>query len=78
MTETKNPEAQNEELNLEQLEDAAGGFEPGLYYDDVSLIPFKSEPKLNKQNISGTAGPGGTTFLKQNLSGSAGPGGDDI
>ena len=25
MTETKNPEAQNEELNLEQLEDAAGG-----------------------------------------------------
>ena len=74
MTDPKNPEAQSEELNLEQLEEAAGG-----YYDDVSLIPYlKSEPKRNKQNVSGTAGPGGTSFPKTNVAGSAGPGGDDI
>ena len=57
MTDPKNPETTNEELGLEQLEDAAGG-----YYDDVSLIPFKSEPKRNKQNLGGTSGPGGTSF----------------
>ena len=71
MTDPKNPEATNEELDLEQLEEAAGG----LYYDDVSLIPFKSEPKRNKQNVRGTSGPGGTTYLKDNIGGSAGPGG---
>ena len=71
MTDPKNPEATNEELNLEQLEDAAGG----LYYDDVSLIPFKSEPKRNKQNIGGSAGPGGTSYPKTNLGGASGPGG---
>ena len=71
MTDPKNPEAQSEELNLEQLEEAAGG-----YYDDVSLIPYlKSEPKRNKQNVSTTSGPGGTTFLKQNVSSTSGPGG---
>ena len=75
MTDPKNSEAMNEELGLEQLEDAAGGFEPGLYYDDVSLVPFKSEPKRNKQNVGGTSGPGGTTFLKQNVGGTSGPGG---
>ena len=29
MTDPKNPEAQNEELDLEQLKDAAGGLEGG-------------------------------------------------
>ena len=53
MTDPKNPEAQNEELDLEELKGAAGG-------------------------VGGLSGPGGTTFLKQNVSGSAGPGGDDI
>ena len=63
MTDPKNTEAQSEELNLEQLEEAAGG-----YYDDVSLIPYlKSEPKRNKQNIGGTAGPGGTSFPKTGI-----------
>ena len=64
MTDHKNPEATNEELNLEQLEEAAGG----LYYDDVSLIPYlKSEPKRNKQNLSGASGPGGTSFPKTGI-----------
>ena len=71
MTDPKNSEAQNEELDLEQLEDAAGG-----YFDDVSLIPYlKSEPKRNKQNIGGTSGPGGTSFPKTNLGSTSGPGG---
>ena len=76
MTDPKKPESTNEELNLEQLEEAAGGSAPGgVYYDDVSLIPFKSEPKRNKQNVGGSAGPGGTTFLKENVSGASGHGG---
>ena len=71
MTDPKNSEAQNEELDLEQLEDTAGG-----YFDDVSLIPYlKSEPKRNKQNIGGTSGPGGTSFPKTNLGSTSGPGG---
>ena len=53
MTDPKNPEAINEELDLEELKDAAGG-------------------------LGTTSGPGGTTFLKQNVAGSAGPGGDDV
>jgi hypothetical protein len=30
------------------------------------------------ENIAGTAGPGGSTFLTENIGGSADPGGDDI
>ena len=68
MTDPKKPESTNEELNLEQLEEAAGGSGPGgLYYDDVSLIPFKSEPKRNKQNVGGSAGPGGTSYPKKKV-----------
>ena len=66
MTDPKNPEAQNEELDLEQLEDAAGG---------IGTTSGPGGTSYLKQNISGTSGPGGTTFLKQNVSGTSGPGG---
>ena len=38
MTDPKNPEAQNEELDLEQLEDAAGGVIHPSYLTDPTKI----------------------------------------
>ena len=73
MTDPKNPEAMNEELNLEQLEDAAGGI--GATCTPVCVLGFK---KNLKENVGTTAGPGGTTFPKTNIGGSADPGGDDV
>ena len=69
MTDPKNPEAQNEELDLEELKDAAGG----LGNDRTYL----RGPKRTVQNV-GEPGPGGTSFPKTNLGGSASPGGDDV
>ena len=69
MTDPKNSEAQNEELDLEQLEDAAGG---------LGTTSGPGGTTYLKENIGGSAGPGGTTFLKQNVGGSASPGGDDV
>ena len=57
MTDPKNPEAQNEVLDLEQLKDAAGGLEGGSG-NDTNL----RGPKRTVQNIGGTSGPGGTSF----------------
>ena len=78
MTDPKNSENQSEELSLDELEGVAGGgvcFEDriGESDEDVNDTCFKL-----KQSLSGTAGPGGSTFLKSNLGGSANPGGDDI
>ena len=70
MTDPKNSEAQNEELDLEQLKDAAGGLEGGSGNDT-----YLRGPKRTVQNLSGTSGPGGTTYLKENLGGTSGPGG---
>ena len=66
MTDAKNPEAQSEELDLEQLEDAAGG---------VSGASGPGGTTFLKQNVGGTSGPGGTTYLKENVGGTADPGG---
>ena len=89
MTDPKNSEAQSEELDLEQLKDAAGGLEGTEGNDRVQ--PRHKRTLLNvgstsgpggttypKTNISGSAGPGGTTYLKENIGGSASPGGDDV
>ena len=75
MNDPKNTETTNEELGLEQLEDAAGGLcfedraEFGVDYDgnDFCAMP--------KHNVSSTSGPGGTSYPKENVGGSAGPGG---
>ena len=69
MTDPKNSEATNEELDLEQLEDAAGG---------LGGLCGPGGTTYLKQNLGGTSGPGGTSFPKTNVGGSAGPGGDDI
>ena len=53
MTDPKNPEATNEELNLEELEDAAGG---------VGTMAGPGRTTYLKQNISSTSAPGGTSF----------------
>ena len=66
MTDPKNSEAQSEELDLDQLEDAAGG---------LSGLSGPGGTTYLKENLGGTAGPGGTTYLKENVGGSAGPGG---
>ena len=66
MTNPKNPEAQSEELGLEQLEDAAGG---------VSGTAGPGGTTYLKENIGSTSGPGGTTYLKDNVSTTSGPGG---
>ena len=50
MTDPKNPEAQNEELDLEQLEDAAGG---------IGTTSGPGGTTFPKTNIGGSAGPGG-------------------
>ena len=50
MTDAKNPEAQNEELDLEQLEDAAGGLGGASGPGGTTFL---------KQNVGGSAGPGG-------------------
>ena len=62
MTDPKNPEAQNEELDLEQLKDAAGGLEGGSGNDT-----YLRGPKRTVQNIGGTAGPGGTSYPKSEI-----------
>ena len=53
MTDPKNPEATNEELDLEQLEEAAGG---------VGTTAGPGGTSFPKTNIGSTSGPGGTTF----------------
>ena len=53
MTDPKNPEAQSEEMNLEQLEDAAGG---------LGTTSGPGGTTFLKQNLGGTSGPGGTSF----------------
>ena len=73
MTDAKNPEAQSEELDLEQLENAAGGLEGTEGNDRV-----QPRHKRTVLNLGGSAGPGGTSFPKTNLAGSADPGGDDV
>ena len=60
MTAPKNSEAQNEELDLEQLKDAVGGLEGGSGNDT-----YLRGPKRTVQNIGGTAGPGGTSYPSQ-------------
>ena len=69
MTDPKNPEAQSEELDLEQLEDAAGGLGGTAGPGGTTFL---------KQNVVGTSGPGGTSYPKTNIAGSASPGGDDV
>ena len=69
MTEPKKPESTNEDLDLEQLEDAAGGIGSTFGPGGTTYL---------KENIGGASGPGGTSFPKTNVTGSAGPGGDDI
>ena len=62
MTDPKNPEAQNEELDLEQLKDAVGGLEGGSGNDT-----YLRGPKRTVQNIGVTAGPGGTSYPKSEI-----------
>ena len=50
MTDPKNPEAQNEELDPEQLEDAAGG---------IGTTSGPGGTTFPKTNLGGSAGPGG-------------------
>ena len=50
MTDPKNSEAQSEELDLEQLEDAAGG---------IGTTSGPGGTTFLKDNISGSANPGG-------------------
>ena len=50
MTDAKNPEATNEELDLEQLEDAAGG---------IGGTSGPGGTSFPKTNIAGSADPGG-------------------
>ena len=49
MTDPKNSEAQNEELNLEQLEDAAGG---------LGACELKPSHKQNRDVMSSSGSPG--------------------
>ena len=47
MTDPKNPEAQNEELDLEQLKDAVGGLEGGSGNDTyLRVLSQKSQSVL--------------------------------
>ena len=66
MTDPKNPEAINEELNLEQLEDAAGG---------IGSTSGPGGTSFPKTNVGGSAGPGGTSYPKENIGTTSGPGG---
>ena len=50
MTDPKNPEAQNEELDLEELKGAAGG---------ISSTSGPGGTSFPKTNIGGSASPGG-------------------
>jgi len=50
MTDPKNPEAQNEELDLEQLEEAAGG---------LGTTAGPGGTSFPKTNVAGSASPGG-------------------
>ena len=66
MTDPKNPEAMNEELNLEQLEDAAGAATSTEYGASAAMIALAlvggdiaSETPCPKTNIAGSASPGG-------------------
>ena len=69
MTDPKRPEAQNEELDLEELKGAAGG---------LGGLCGPGGTTFLKENVGGTAGPGGTSYPKTNIAGSANPGCDDI
>ena len=53
MTDPKNPEAQNEELDLEELKGAAGG---------VGGLSGPGGTTFLKQNVGGSADPGGTSY----------------
>ena len=53
MTDPKNPEAQNEELDLEQLEEAAGG---------LGTTAGPGGTSFPKTNVAGSASPGGDYF----------------
>ena len=57
MSARKNPEAQSEEMDLEQLKDAAGGLEGGSGNDT-----YLRRPKRTVQNVGGTSGPGDTSY----------------
>ena len=70
LTDPKKAEAENEELDLEELKDAAGGLEGGSGND-----LYLRRPKRTVQDVSGASGPGGTTYLKENIGGASGPGG---
>ena len=64
MTDPKNSEVTNEELDLEQLKDATGGlcFEDRAEFGgDYDGNDFCAKPK---HIISSTSGPGGTSYLK--------------
>ena len=69
MTDPKNSEAQSEELDLEQLEDVAGG---------IGDLSCPGGTTFLRKNVSGTSGPGGTSYPKTIIGGSASPGGDDV
>ena len=78
MTDPKNPEAQNEELDLEQLEDAAGGataIEYGLIAAAKPLVRKNQFTTGAGGDSFKTSGSGGTTDSKENISSTSAPGG---
>ena len=68
MTAPKNSEAQNEELDLEELKDAAGG---------IGGLSGPGGTSYLKTNITGPLGSGGSD-LKEKLGTTSGPGGTSI
>ena len=84
MTDPKNSEAQNEELDLEELKEAADGIgglsgPGGTSFPKTNITgPLGSGCSDLKEKLGTTSGPGGTSFPKTNVAGSAGPGGDDV
>ena len=70
MTDPKNPEAQNEELDLEQLEDAAGGataIEYGLIAAAKPLVRKNQFTTGAGGDSFKTSGPGGTSHPKKKI-----------
>ena len=65
----------NTELTLDQLQAVSGGF---MKLGDIKGEYRRIVHPSFRNRISGNAGPGGSTFLKQNITGSASPGGDDV